>query len=55
MTFWQVRMDGLTDRSRRRYRHANQLPFQIETRIVRLKQGRPSRGRRRSEQSWPGI
>jgi len=32
-------MDGLTDRSRRLYRHANQLPFQIETRIVRLNAG----------------
>ena len=31
-------LDGLTDRSRRPYRHANQLPFQIETLIVRLKQ-----------------
>jgi hypothetical protein len=29
-------LEGLTDRSRRPYRHANQLPFQIETRIVRL-------------------
>jgi hypothetical protein len=26
------------------YRHANQLPFQIETQIVRLKQDRPSWG-----------
>src|ERR1700716_3968056 len=45
---------GLTDRSRRPYRHANQLPFQIETQIVRLKQDRPSWGRRRSGKSWPG-
>jgi len=29
---------GLTDRSRRPYRQANQLPFQIEKRIVQLKQ-----------------
>ena len=35
-------LEGLTDRSRRPYRHANQLPFQIETRIVRLKQDKPS-------------
>jgi len=35
---------GLTDRSRRPYRHANQLPVQIETLIVRLKRERPSWG-----------
>ena len=35
---------GLTDRSRRPYRHANQLPLQIETRIVQLKRERPSWG-----------
>ena len=29
-------LEGLTDRSRRPYRQANQLPFQIETLIVRL-------------------
>jgi putative transposase len=37
-------LQGLTDRSRRPYRHANQLPFQIETLIVRLKQEKPSWG-----------
>src|SRR5580692_4753795 len=37
-------LEGLTDRSRRPYRHANQLPFQIETWIVRLKQDKPSWG-----------
>ena len=26
-----IGLEGLTDRSRRPYRHANQLPFQIET------------------------
>jgi putative transposase len=30
-------IDGLTDRSRRPYRHANQLPMQIEKLIVKLK------------------
>src|SRR6202789_1389124 len=30
-------MDGLTDRSRRPYRHANRLPFQIEKLIVQLR------------------
>jgi len=37
-------LEGLTDRSRRPYRHANQLAVQIETLIVRLKQDRPSWG-----------
>jgi putative transposase len=35
---------GLTDRSRRPYRQANRLPFQIETLIVRLKKEHPSWG-----------
>jgi len=37
-------VDGLTDRSRRPYRHANQLPFQIEKLIVQLKREHPSWG-----------
>jgi putative transposase len=37
-------LSGLTDRSRRPYRHANQLPFQIEWRIIELKKERPSWG-----------
>jgi putative transposase len=37
-------VEGLTDRSRRPYRHANQLPFQIETLIVRLKREKPAWG-----------
>jgi putative transposase len=37
-------LEGLTDRSRRPYRHANQLPFQVEALIVRLKQEKPSWG-----------
>ena len=35
---------GLTDRSRRPYRHANQLPDQIETLIVRTKRDKPHWG-----------
>src|SRR5690349_4669911 len=35
---------GLTDRSRRPYRQANQLPPQVESAIVRLKQEKPSWG-----------
>ena len=37
-------LDGLTDRSRRPYRHGNRLPFQIEKLIVQLKYERPSWG-----------
>ena len=37
-------LDGLTDRSRRPYRQASQLPFQVESRIVQLKQEHPSWG-----------
>jgi putative transposase len=37
-------LEGLTDRSRRPYRHANQLPFQIEALIVRLKHEKPTWG-----------
>lgn len=39
-----VGLQGLTDRSRRPYRQANKLPFQVETQIVRLKQEHPSWG-----------
>ena len=31
-------LEGLTDRSRRPYRHANRLPIQIEQLILRLKE-----------------
>jgi putative transposase len=37
-------LEALTDRARRPYRQANKLPFQIETLIVRLKQGKPAWG-----------
>jgi len=37
-------IDGLTDRSRRPYRHANQLPMQIEKLIVSLKKEYPHWG-----------
>lgn len=37
-------VEGLTDRSRRPYRHANKLPFQVETLIVQLKREHPSWG-----------
>jgi len=37
-------IEGLTDRSRRPYRHANQLPFQIEKLIIQIKKEFPSWG-----------
>jgi putative transposase len=37
-------LEGLNDRSRRPYRHANKLPFQIERSILRIKKERPSWG-----------
>ena len=37
-------LHGLTDRSGRPYRHANRLPFQIESLIVQLKREHPSCG-----------
>ncbi len=46
--------EGLTDRSRRLYRHANQLPVQIETLIVRSKQERPHWGAPKIR-DWPGF
>ncbi len=40
-------LNALTDRSRRPYRQANQLPFQIERLIVKLKKDYPHWGPRR--------
>jgi putative transposase len=55
----EIGLEGLTDRSRRPYRHANQLPFQIETQIVRLKQDKPSWGapkiRERLSRLYPDV
>jgi len=34
-------LPGLTDRSRRPYRYANQLPFQVENFILNVKRERP--------------
>jgi putative transposase len=57
-------LKGLTDRSRRPYRHANRLPFQIEKLIVQLKKEHASWGapkirekirRLHSEISLPAI
>ncbi len=50
---------GLTDRSRRPYRHANQLPMQIEKLIVRLKKQHKSWGaakiREKLARKYPDI
>ncbi len=55
----EVGLEGLSDRSRRPYRHANQLPLQIETLIVRLKQDKPSWGapkiRERLARLYPDV
>jgi len=45
-------LDGLTDRSRRPYRHGNRLPFQIEKAIVQLKREYPNWGAPRSATSF---
>ena len=37
-------LDGLKDRSRRPYHHANRLPFQIERTILKLKREHPTWG-----------
>lgn len=50
---------GLTDRSRRPYRHAKQLPLPIEAQIVRLKREYPSWGapkiRERPRRTYPDL
>ncbi len=52
-------LEGLTDRSRRPYRQANQLPFQIEKLIVKLKKEDPHWGapkiRERLRRLYPDI
>ena len=52
-------LEGLTDRSRRPYRHANQLPLQVETLIVRLKKEYPRWGapkiRERLRRRYPDV
>ena len=55
----EIGLKGLTDRSRRPYRQAHQLPSQIEGQIVRLKQKKPSRGapkiRERLARLYPDV
>src|ERR1051326_5087540 len=40
-------LEGLTDRTRRPFRYANQLPEQLEAAIVRTKRERPNWGARK--------
>jgi putative transposase len=55
----RIGVQGLTDRSRRPYRHANQLPMAVEKAIVRLKKDYPNWGapkiRERLKQRWPEM
>ena len=52
-------LEALTDRSRRPYRQANQLPFQVEKAIVQIKNEKPSWGapkiRERLARKYPNI
>jgi putative transposase len=45
--FQTTGLEALTDRNRRPYRYANQLPMQIEKSIVHLKEEKPSWGARK--------
>ena len=55
----QIGVQGLTDRSRRPHRHANQLPMVVEKTIVRIKREFPTWGapkiRERLRQRWPQV
>jgi len=52
-------VQGLTDRSRRPYRHANQLPLMVEQAIVSLKREDPDWGapkiQDRLRPRWPAV
>src|SRR5947199_9825475 len=47
-----IGLEGLTDRSRRPYRHANQLPVQIETLIVDASRTSHIGARQRYASGW---
>src|SRR6187455_2898792 len=55
----QIGVQGLTDRSRRPHRHANQLPMVVEKTIFKIKREYPSWGapkiRERLRQRWPEV
>jgi hypothetical protein len=48
LTAIRIRLEALTDRSSRPWRYCNQLPPQVETAIVNLKQEKPHWGARRA-------
>ena len=52
-------LDALNDRSRRPYRHANKLPFQVERTLLAIKREHPSWGapkiRDKVIRQWPMI
>ena len=48
-------IDGLSDRSRRPYRHANRLPFQIENLILQLKEKHASWGAHKIRDKIKGL
>ena len=45
-------IEGLTDRSRRPYRHANRLPFQIEQLILQLKEKHAEKMKEKTADEW---
>jgi hypothetical protein len=47
LQFVARRLEGLTDRSRRPYRYANQLPFQVENFILNVKREHTTWGARK--------
>src|SRR5687767_5378376 len=55
----EIGLHGLTDRSRRPHRHANQLPMAVEKLIVRLKKEYPKWGapklHERLKVRWPEV
>ena len=57
--YQQIGVRGLSDRSRRPYRHANHLPDAVAALIARLKKDYPIWGapkiRERLRQRWPDI
>jgi putative transposase len=57
--YQEVGLHGLTDRSRRPHRHANQLPMAVEKLIVRLKKEYPKWGapklQERLRARWPEV
>src|ERR1700687_4705013 len=45
-------LEGISDRTRRPHRYGNQLPVQVETAILTLKQEKPHWGARKIREKW---